>query len=105
MTSSKTQPPRKNPFSYPVTTSPRPSATSVAPCAVPDSTYPVIRSFASRVTTGPISLDSSRPGPTLTVEALSRNTSTSASPASPTATVADTAMQRCPAEPNAAAVR
>src|SRR5262245_14012673 len=105
VTWSSTVGPTKNPSSYPSTTSPRPSTTSVAPCSSPEPMYPTIRSRASRVTTGPISLDSSRPGPTLTVVAFRRSTSTSASPASPTATAAEMAMQRCPAEPNAAAVR
>ena len=66
--------------------------------------YPVTRSLASGVTTGPISELGSRPGPTLMASARSRSFSTSGSAASPTATAIAIAMQRCPAEPKPAAV-
>ena len=66
---------------------------------------PRIRCWASRVTTGPISLAASRPGPTLTARARSATASTTASAPEPTATAAEIAMHRSPAEPNAAAAR
>ena len=58
-----------------------------------------MRSLASGVTTGPMSEAASRPGPTLTSSAFCFSFATRASPASPTATTAEMAMQRCPAEP------
>ena len=57
------------------------------------------------MTTGPISLAASRPEPTVTARALSLTASTTASAADPTATAAEMAMHRSPAEPNAAAAR
>ena len=64
-----------------------------------------MRCCASRVTTGPISLSWSRPEPTLTARARSLTAATTASAAEPTATAAEIAMHRSPAEPNAAAAR
>ena len=63
-----------------------------------------MRSLASGVTTGPISEALSRPGPTFTSSAFSFSLATRASPASPTATTAEIAMQRWPADPYPAAV-
>src|SRR6266704_4222814 len=96
--------PTKKPFSYPGTVSPRPSTVSSAPCASPEAIRPSMRSLAAWVTTGPISLAGSRPGPTLVARAISRSRSISG-PDSPTATAAEIAMQRSPADPYAAAVR
>ena len=48
---------------------------------------------------GPISTPSRSPGPTRTAAARSRMRDTMASPAPPTATTAEMAMQRSPAEP------
>ena len=90
--------PTKKPFSYPGTVSPRPSTASVAPCASPEAIRPSMRSLAARVTTGPISLAGSRPGPTLVARASSRSRSSNG-PDSPTATAAEIAMQRSPADP------
>ena len=64
-----------------------------------------MRDRDSGVITGPISLAGSMPGPTVTAVARSFTASTMASPAAPTATAAETAMHRSPAEPNAAAAR
>ena len=55
--------------------------------------------------TGPISESASRPGPTLVARAFSDTAATSSSAAPPTAMAAEMAMQRSPAEPNAAATR
>ena len=67
---------------------------------------PTIRSRAAAVTTGPISLSASRPGPTLTARALLADRRPPARrPPPPTATAAEIAMQRSPAEPKAAATR
>ena len=77
----------------------------LAPWASPVPISPRIRCWASRVTTGPISLSASRPEPTLTARARSLTAATIRSPASPTATAAEMAMQRSPAEPKAAAAR
>ena len=48
---------------------------------------------------GPISTPSRWPGPTRTAAARSRMRETMAPPASPTATTAEIAMHRSPAEP------
>ena len=64
-----------------------------------------MRSRAAPVTTGPISLSASRPGPTLTARAFSLTAAIRSSAAPPTATAAEIAMHRSPAEPNAAATR
>jgi len=63
-----------------------------------------MRSLAAWVTTGPISLAGSRPGPTFVASAISRSRSSSGAD-SPTATAAEIAMQRSPADPYADAVR
>ena len=54
------------------------------------------------VTSGPISDRSSVPGPTLSLATRSLIRATSSSPIGSTATSAETAMQRSPAEPNPA---
>jgi hypothetical protein len=54
--------------------------------------------------TGPISTPACVPGPTGSASARRFSFSTSASPAGPTATTAEIAMQRSPAEPYAAPV-
>ena len=65
-----------------------------------------MRSRAAPVTTGPISLSASRPGPTLTARAFSLTAAIRSSRgADPTATAAEIAMHRSPAEPKAAATR
>ena len=64
-----------------------------------------MRSRAAEVTTGPISLSASRPGPTLTARAFSLTAAISSSPAEPTVTAVEIAMHRSPAEPKAAATR
>ena len=68
--------PTKKPSSWPATTRSRPSTAIEAPCSAPVPIRPRIRSCACRVTTGPISLPASRPGPTLTARARSATAST-----------------------------
>ena len=62
-----------------------------------------MRSRASGVTTGPMSLSASRPEPTLTARARSATSDTRSPPTPPTAMAAEIAMHRSPADPKAAA--
>ena len=94
--------PTKNPFSKPGTTKPRPSTRISAPCASPESMKPTTRSRLSgddrvyllrSISTG---ADGNRPG-------LRTDLPHQSICPAPTATAAEIAMQRSPAEPNAAA--
>ena len=58
-----------------------------------------MRSRCAAVMTGPMSTPGRVPGPTRRADTFSRSFATSGSPASPTATTAEIAMQRSPAEP------
>ena len=58
-----------------------------------------MRSRAAHVMTGPISMSGASPGPVVTRLARSASFVTSESATSPTATTAEIAMQRSPAEP------
>jgi hypothetical protein len=61
--------------------------------------YEATLSLCSAVISGPISDSGSVPGPTFTFGSRSLIAAASGSAASPTATTAETAMQRSPAEP------
>ena len=80
----------------------RPSTASVAPWRTPLSRYEATLSRCGPVTSGPISDRSSDPGPTRRFAIRSEIRLTSSSPTGSTATRAETAMQRSPAEPNPA---
>ena len=82
---------------------PRPSTTTVAPCLLARRrSSPTIRSRAAAVTTGPISLAASRPGADAGRRGPCRRPCRPARrPTAPTATTAEIAMQRSPAEPKA----
>ena len=82
----------------------RPSTASVAPWRTPLSRYEATLSRCGPVTSGPISERSSAPGPTRSLATRSLIRLTSSSPTGSTATSAETAMQRSPAEPNPAEV-
>ena len=58
-----------------------------------------MRSRAAHVMTGPISMPGALPGPVVMRFARAASFATSGSPASPTATTAEIAMHRSPAEP------
>ncbi|MNT53771.1 hypothetical protein D3C72_1908750 [compost metagenome] len=79
---------------------PRPSTTSLAPAATPASTNALTFSKCGWVTSGPMSLPLSVPGPTFILAISTFRPSTTASAvASPTATTSGIAMQRSPHEP------
>src|SRR6266545_901921 len=100
VTLSSSETPRKKPS--PSGADSRPSATTSAPWLRAPSMYPATLSRCSRVTSGPISTSGSSPSPTLIFGSRSLIAATSRSPASPTATTCEIAMQRSPAEPYAA---
>lgn len=74
-----------------------------SPAASPASMYPDTRSWAARVTSGPMS-QPRRPSPVRSPSARSLIFCTSGSPAAPTATTAEMAIHRSPAEPNPALI-
>ena len=60
-----------------------------------------MRSHALGDTTGPTSVRSSMPSPTVSASVASRSAGSTRSCAAPTVTSTEPAMQRCPAAPNA----
>lgn len=78
---------------------PVPSRTTSEPSAAAPATYDATLSRWTLVISGPISEVGSLPGPILIFSARSRILSTSSSPIAPTATTAEIAMQRSPADP------
>ena len=96
--------PMKLPFSKPLTFTARPSSSSTAPSPMPSSIRPRMRLRADLEITGPKSAPFSVPALTLSVRALA--TMSGIQPrASPTRTVTEVAMQRCPAAPKVAPTR
>src|SRR3954454_14285102 len=81
-----------------------PSTTTRAPSSTACSTYDVTRSRCSPVTSGPIIVAGSSPGPTTTSEIRVAIASTSVSATDPTATTTEMAMHRSPADPYAAEI-
>ncbi|PKW17568.1 hypothetical protein A8926_5546 [Saccharopolyspora spinosa] len=79
----------------------RPSTTNSAPASTAASTKDVTRSRWAAVTSGPMS-QLRRPSPTLSLAIRSAILATSSSPTGSTATTAEMAMHRSPAEPNPA---
>ena len=104
-TSSSTVAPRKKPFGAPSTLTPRPSAGIFAPSFTPISINCKTRSRCWRVMTGPMSGCGSRSvGPTLIRRVASTSEGKTVLAASPTTTAVEPAMQRSPAQPNAASM-
>ena len=100
--SSTLGPSQNPPACPPITGCARPSTASVAPSRTPESRYEATRSRCGPVTSGPISDRSSVPGPTRSRLIRARIRSISSSPTGSTATSAEMAMHRSPAEPNPA---
>ncbi|RUS19248.1 hypothetical protein BC937DRAFT_87766 [Endogone sp. FLAS-F59071] len=93
--------PKKFPFSYPLTTIPRPSNSMLAPCLIPLSISASALCFACGLISGPRSASGSIPAVTFNPLALSTSSGSHFCD-SPTNTAVESAIHLCPAAPNAA---